>query len=444
MDGASTVSESNSGNAKPPPPPALFSLRWNDPSLEQAKRQWWKAMLLGTGLTTVVVLAVLSIYWGAFWRAPAHAHNLRVAVVDLDQAAIGQAVVSTFTSAAVTGAQEQLSYEIAPPGAFADEQQIIRHVTSERVWAAIVVAQGASTRLERAVQSADASYNSSRAIRVFFERARNENAIPTYIITQTQNALNQFAERFAQQHAQGLAANGSVDLAKLLTSAPNLVTQPAGFHLVDLHPFDVPVAAAVDFVGLIYLLVISFLVAINSFNARLPLGFDRRLAYPTLLKLRVFSALGCYFFISWAYCLISLFFQVPFSRFHGRGGFVIYWAISYLGMCALGLVLESMLTLLTMRFNPFFMILWIILNVSVSFFPIELLPRIFRYGYAMPFYHVGRAVRTLVFGTKSYLGLNFGVLIAWIVVAITSLSLALLLTRRRDEAAHRRQLSKAP
>ncbi|KAG9316720.1 hypothetical protein JVU11DRAFT_2780 [Chiua virens] len=42
-----------------------------------------------------------------------------------------------------------------------------------------------------------------------------------------------------------------------------------------------------------------------------------------------------------------------------------------------------------------------IVNVSVSYYPIEVLPIIFRYGYAMPFYNVSNTVRTVVFNTKN-------------------------------------------
>jgi hypothetical protein len=84
-----------------------------------------------------------------------------------------------------------------------------------------------------------------------------------------------------------------------------------------------------------------------------------------------------------------------------------------------GLALESLVTLLTVKFIPFFMLMWIIsaflsltrcvlpltarllANISVCIFPIEVLPRIFRYGYASPFYNVSRGMRTIVFGTKN-------------------------------------------
>lgn len=80
-----------------------------------------------------------------------------------------------------------------------------------------------------------------------------------------------------------------------------------------------------------------------------------------------------------------------------------------------------MVTLLTPRFIPFFLVLWIIsqykskcllhlndtdvlvtaANVSVVFFPVEMLPTIFRYGYATPFYNLGNATRTILFGTRN-------------------------------------------
>lgn len=70
---------------------------------------------------------------------------------------------------------------------------------------------------------------------------------------------------------------------------------------------------------------------------------------------------------------------------YGRAGFVIFWMLNYCGMLAVyaflvlgklndrlnclffllstsGLVLESMITLLTMRFIPFFMLVWILGN----------------------------------------------------------------------------------
>lgn len=79
-------------------------------------------------------------------------------------------------------------------------------------------------------------------------------------------------------------------------------------------------------------------------------------------------------------------------------------------------------------------------NVSVCVFPIEMLSRIFHYGYAAPFYNLSRAFRTITFDTRNQrkelplhrvlyshvvltVGLNFGVLIAWILISCITLPL---------------------
>ncbi len=64
--------------------------------------------------------------------------------------------------------------------------------------------------------------------------------------------------------------------------------------------------------------------------------------------------------------------------------------------------------------------------------PIDVLPHIYRYGYAFPFYNISGAIRTIIFGTKNerkhpcfhvysirysrdhLVGLHFGILLAWV------------------------------
>ena len=49
----------------------------------------------------------------------------------------------------------------------------------------------------------------------------------------------------------------SSNLTALLVNAPRLVSQPVSYTVINTRPFDVPVATAVDFVGLIYLLILA-------------------------------------------------------------------------------------------------------------------------------------------------------------------------------------------
>jgi hypothetical protein len=110
-------------------------------------------------------------------------------------------------------------------------------------------------------------------------------------------------------------------------------------------------------------------------------------------------------------------------------------------MCALGLATEAALTLLTPRFIPFFLIPFIVINVSVTVVPNEIQPwvrfylfrfcstvthrllQFYKYGVGFPVANMSQAVRTIIFDTKNHLGRNFGVLLAWAVSNSCAISL---------------------
>lgn len=95
-----------------------------------------------------------------------------------------------------------------------------------------------------------------------------------------------------------------------------------------------------------------------------------------------------------------------------------------------------------------------------------LLPGVYRYGYAMPFYNVQQTIRSLIFGTRNQsacaflifthstvstknliwidaVGLNFGVQIAWIILSWCTLVLFQLFMRRRAARAHKAEIAAA-
>ena len=87
---------------------------------------------------------------------------------------------------------------------------------------------------------------------------------------------------------------------------------------------------------------------------------SHHLTLPSYLTLRILVPLLIYLPLSLSYALISVAFNLPFDA---RGttsyaaGFVTFFAFVYLGMAALGLALEAMVTLLGPRFVPFFLVL---------------------------------------------------------------------------------------
>jgi len=302
-----------------------------------------------------------------------------------------------------------------------------------KCWAAVTINPQASTNLNASINAANASYNASQAVTAYVTTARNENIYRGVINPQVTAILTAVSHTFALDFSRRLASTPNI--STLLGTIPQLVVQPIAFTLDDLRPFDVPVASAVDFVGLIYLLILAFVLTNQLAAARLETGFARRLTLRSLILIRLLWPITLYFFVSLMYSLLSLAFGVPFGRKFGHAGYVIYWMMSWCSMTALGLALESMLTILTIKFIPAFLILWIITNVSVAFYPIEVLPAIFRYGFAMPFYNVSSTVRTIIFQTKNQIGLNFGIQFAWILISCITLPIFQWIVRRQEVKA---------
>jgi hypothetical protein len=333
----------------------------DDPITSKARAEYFKVIIPGTLFITAIIWTVLAIYWGALWKTPELIHHLNGWVVDFDGGELGSSVSQYL---AAIHDKEAVTWHVKSAALFPNGPIDLAHaVVEEQCWVAVAINPGATNSLTQAVDSANATYNASLAVTIFGNEARNENGFRTLIIPNVNTPLQQIAQQVAIEHAQQLATQSN--LQTLLSQAPSVVTRPLWYTIDNLRPFDVPVAAAVDFVGLIYLLIISFIVANQHIVARA--GLQRRLKLKSLLILRLAAPIITYFWLSLMYSMLSLAFGVPFSRKFGHSGFLIYWMMSWCGMMALGLALEAMFTLLTLRFIPFFLVLWIISELLQRF-----------------------------------------------------------------------------
>ncbi|EJD03138.1 uncharacterized protein FOMMEDRAFT_20295 [Fomitiporia mediterranea MF3/22] len=427
-------------SAPPSSPPPFQARFWsNDPVTSVKRKLYFRVVGSGTFLMIICIFTLLAIFWGSLYNVNDYIHKLEGWVIDFDGGPIGQTVIQAFQNN--TGLPFQMTWRVVDGSQFPNYLSDVEEaVVKEKTWVAISINRGASSNLSTAIVSVDSSYDGSLAVTAHADEARNEQGYASFIQPAITQILLEASQAFALQNSQQVAANSSVNYQVLLSRAPTVLTQPLYFTINNLRPFDVPVALAVDFVGLIYLLIIAFVVCMMNYQARVTVsGLNRHLRLKSLIAIRLCVPLVLYFFVSAFFSMLSLAFQAPFSRVFGHSGFVIYWMMNWMGMCALGLAMESMITILTPSFTPFFLMLWIISNVSVASVPIEVLPGVFRYGYAAPFYNVSKAVRTILFNTKNEIGLNFGVQFAWIAVSLVTMTLLTILMRRKEERAWRAQ-----
>lgn len=106
----------------------------------------------------------------------------------------------------------------------------------------------------------------------------------------------------------------------------------------------------------------TFLFSVVWNNAGLPILQDHLTLFWEV-AVKIVIPLVSYFWLSLNYSLVSLAFLVSFDRLFGRGGFVVFWMANLVAMSALGFVMETTFLWLG-PFFPFFLVFWVILNVS--------------------------------------------------------------------------------
>lgn len=161
------------------------------------------------------------------------------------------------------------------------------------------------------LNAADSSYDPTTAVSFYGVEGRSENAYRSLIRPAVAALLLPISKSFAVKRLSSLSSS---TFAELTTRSPQAVITPFFYAEHNLAPFDIPVASAVTFVGLIYMLILSFFIVNIGLAAREQSGLERKLTTASLIRVRLVSVLIAYFPLSLFYSLLSLAFQVDFSR----------------------------------------------------------------------------------------------------------------------------------
>ena len=345
--------------------------------------------------------------------------SLAVYVVDFDgQVApyndgeaplIGPLAVQAAASAVQTGSPH-LGFVSQPPSMFNDDPiQVRQAIYDHQAWAAIIIMPNATALLRAAIAQGNASYDPLGAAQTIYVEARDETTIDSYIVPQLEALPTEIVSRVGQMWTPIALRNASDPTAlSKINKAPQALNPAVAFSTFNLRPFTPPVATPAITVGLIYLIIISFF----SFAFYLPihLKFVQPNGHPPLffwqlIVWRWTMTIIAYFFLSLFYSLISLAFQIPFSNppsspsevsatvdtgsatAYFRASFVVFWMLNWVGMGALGLACENVAMLVGQPWTAFWLIFWVITNVSTSFYEISLAPSFYCWGYAWPLHN---------------------------------------------------------
>lgn len=370
------------------------------------------------------ILGIFSIYWGSAYQRFSRLPNLKMLVVIEDEAIngvepyIGNTLRSIIESPT---AQKLGGWDIVDLEEFnksAQEynntvkEEITRQIHHQLYWTSIYVPKNASYTYKQYIEGNENSINATDLIYSIYETGRDFMNMNSYVTPQVQKI-----EKMWLSSQEGLTQLFNESESFTINQVRKL-TEAVTFVYEDKIPYTDPVLSAPSQVGLIYIIIITFFT-VNSFadiNQRVS---QMGLKFRSYILFRICSSYMSYFFLSLGYSLVTLAFQVDFTPAFGRSGFLVYWMCSYITMIAVGLMNEVAFMVLLMYFPPFvgfWLLFWVLINISSTFAPIALCPEFYRFGYAMPVHNSFELTKVIFFNTyKGQMGRNIGILFAWIV-----------------------------
>ncbi|AAS51727.2 ADL193Cp [Eremothecium gossypii ATCC 10895] len=303
-------------------------------------------------------------------------------------------------------------------------QSLIR---KHRYWMALHVRPGATEALRRSLDDPGAPvFNSSEFFKVYYETVRDFNAMGSVrklMETLEANFRAYYLDTWLPGELRERA--NTIDLS---STGSNIVAAGSmRWSYVDLGPFYDPSLYGILQVGMIICLLLTFfqLAMISALHTELSL----LLRTSHLLLYRYIVSYASYLLLSLFYSIVPIIYHLDMEKAYGRAGFLVFWMTTWLFMTALGGANENVISVIfeyCPRFVGFWLMFWIVFNITPTFYSLHLANDFYKYGYITPIYNARECYKVLLFDTdRGYLKVAYVVLVAWTVLNAALFPLAL-------------------
>lgn len=372
---------------------------------------------LGGVLFMLWLLITCTYYFGILYKSSSRFHNIRVLAVDNDDGVIGQSVRAAYQQLKAPGF---LTLEFHSPEEYPTEDEMFQAVWQGDFWGAVSVNQGASARLEAALQGgqAAATYNPRRAINFIW----NGQYYPAYaqqvVFAGVQTLIG--ASRLSYNLINGTQASTILD-----------EQDPAA-----LQAFLNPIAAMEKNIQAASFGASVLLNTIGGVTPVLSQFFFLLVLAEVMHKHHLFSTLsvrssliarrlaGLIYGFGAALCQTAYTFEFRENWDVNGNQFVLSWMTYWLVMTAHELFLETIITLAPMQVMSFVVLAWGFLN-STTMSPLELQAGFFHWGVALPGHNAYLTLHTIWSGgARNRLYRTLPILFTWVVVGLVATTFA--------------------
>lgn len=401
-----------------------------NPKLESHKSVLAFQFCFTNVLLATVCLSIICIYWGAAYRTEHYLFKVNILSVIQDQDYNNIQSMASTLPALID--QTPGTWHLYNRSSFVEkygientseavDKKITDLIFEEKYWMSLNVKTGATEALYNSLTDNTApAFNSSAYFECMFESGRDPTNLKSAILPIMQQWQAAYVQYYTSTYLPSMLRNVSATINSIGDVNPLSLANSGNFEFnyIDYRPFFDRVLLAPLQVGLIFTLILTVvqLSLYGPMHAKMVRVFKPK----HFLLYRYGLSWSTYFILSLFFCTVSAIYQIDFTLAFGRGGFVIYWITTFYVMLAIGATNENVISLIVAycpQYMPIWLISWIILNISPSFYPMVLNNQFYRYGYAMPLHNAVDIYRVIFLDlSRNKLGRNYGILTAWVAV----------------------------
>ncbi|KAK2806732.1 hypothetical protein FQN50_005727 [Emmonsiellopsis sp. PD_5] len=340
-----------------------------------------KHFLLAIGggflLLQILFLANLTYLYGTIFKATSKVHNFNVLFVDYDGGVIGQSVLAAYEMLKAPGFPTLIQH---PVSQYPGTEQAYDAVCHGDYWATVYTHQGASERLATAVinETVAETYNQSPALSYVWNGARYSAFAEGYIMANLQKLIA--ASRTAYGHINGTGIAQSANLSS--TAIVNVLMDPIPATEINIKPTTQGTRIFYNTVSMEMPILqqFFFLMALNGISADFNLFHKLGPAQNSILR----TAISTTSTLIASLCTTGYIWYFRDGWAVTATHFTLTWMVLWLYTTINFNITDIAAAYIDARFMPFFLLTWLVLNASSSLAPLELSPRFFRWGYALP------------------------------------------------------------
>ncbi|KAH7006789.1 hypothetical protein EDB80DRAFT_880314 [Ilyonectria destructans] len=339
----------------------------------------WKRFIIPAAVVCILVqilfLANMLYFYGALFKSGSRVHALRVLAINYDGGDIGEALSKAYQGFK-GDAFPTLQYR--PASEYPTEDSLRGAVCKEGYWAAIYTHPGASDRLAAAISGKNTEYNASDAISYIYDGAYYPVVTSAMIESSLQTLIGAASRVY---YSIDPDTPNTVNFTNPVSSSAFLNPIQASSSII--MPTTHGSRVLLNTVSMVMppLMQFFFLMALNGIfaEARVFTKLSKRDVYITRLIIgKIHTLLGALGMAGYIWT-----FREDWTV--SGSEFAETWMCVWLYMEVNYVIVDTLLeTVIPIKFFAFFMLTWVILNVSSTVYPYELSAGFYRWGYALP------------------------------------------------------------